>query len=68
MDINCNIEVKQAFPFFPTLFGIYIDKLKNCLEEGGCVGTILDEIVIILLLMLMILFLWKGILLISIRN
>ena len=48
-DINCNIGVKQGFPLTPTLFGIYIDKLKKCLEEVGC-GTILDGIVIILLL------------------
>ena len=49
MDINCNIEFKQGFPFSPTLSGIYIDKLKKCLEEGDCVGTILDELFIILL-------------------
>jgi hypothetical protein len=34
----------------PTLFGIYIDKLENCLEEVGCVIPILTSIVIILLL------------------
>ena len=32
-DIKCNIGVKQGFPLFPTLFGIYIDKPKGCLEE-----------------------------------
>ena len=47
MDINCNIEVKQGFPFSPTLFGIYIDKLKKCLEEAGCVGTILAGILLL---------------------
>ena len=36
--------------FFPTLFGIYIHKLEDCLEEAGCAGTILAVIVIILLL------------------
>ena len=46
----CNIRVKQGFPLSPTLFGIYIDKLEDCLEEVGCAGTILAGIVIILLL------------------
>ena len=49
-DIKCNIGVKQGFPLSPTQFGIYIDKLEGCLEEAGCVGTILAEIVIILIL------------------
>ena len=49
-DIKCNIGVKQGFPFSPTLFGIYIDKLEVCLEEEGCAGTFLVGIVIILLL------------------
>ena len=48
--INFNIGVKQGFPFSPTFFGIYIDTLEKCLEEAGCVGTILVGIVIILLL------------------
>ena len=34
----------------PTLFGIYIDKLEDCLEEAGYVNPILVGIVIILLL------------------
>jgi hypothetical protein len=34
----------------PTLFGIYIDKLEDCLEVAGCVGPTLASIVIILLL------------------
>jgi hypothetical protein len=34
----------------PTLFGIYIDKLEDCLEKAGCVGPTLTGIVINLLL------------------
>jgi hypothetical protein len=34
----------------PYPFGIYIDKLEDCLEEVGCVGLILVGIVIIILL------------------
>jgi hypothetical protein len=34
----------------PTLFGIYIDKLEECLEKAGCVGTTLTGIVINLLI------------------
>jgi hypothetical protein len=33
----------------PTLFGIYIDKLEDCLEEVGCVDPNLTSKVIILL-------------------
>ena len=32
-DINYNIGVKQASPLSPTNFGIYIDKIKGCLEQ-----------------------------------
>jgi hypothetical protein len=34
----------------PTLFGIYIDKLEDCLEEAGFVGPSLTSIVINLIL------------------
>ena len=49
-EINCNIGVKQGCPLSPTLFGIYIDKLEECLEKAGCVGPTLTGIVINLLL------------------
>jgi len=49
-DIKCNVSVKQHFPLFPTLLGIYIDKHEGCLEEVGCARTILAGIVIVLLL------------------
>jgi hypothetical protein len=49
-EINCNIKVKQGCPLSPTLFGIYIDKLKDCLEEASCVIPTLTSIVINLLL------------------
>jgi hypothetical protein len=49
-EINCNIGVKQGCPLSPTLFGIYIDKLEECLEKEGCVGPTLTSIVINLLL------------------
>jgi hypothetical protein len=48
-DINYNIGVKQGRPSSLILFVIYIDKLKGCLEEVGCVSTSLVGIVIILL-------------------
>jgi hypothetical protein len=49
-EINCNIEVKQGCPLSPTFFGIYIDKLEDCLEKTGCVGPTLTGIVINLLI------------------
>jgi hypothetical protein len=49
-EINCNIVVKQGCPLFPTLSGINIDKLEDCLEEAGCVGPTLTGIVINILL------------------
>jgi len=49
-EINCNIGVKQGCPLSPTLFGIYIDKLEECLEKASCVGPTLTGIVINLLL------------------
>jgi hypothetical protein len=49
-EIKCNIRVKQGCPLSPTFFGIYIDKLEDCLEKVGCVGPTLTSIVIDLLL------------------
>ena len=49
-DIKCNIRVKQGCPLSPTLFGIYINKLEECLEIAGCKGTKLASIIINLLL------------------
>ena len=49
-EINCNIGVKQGCPLSPTLFGIYIDKLEECLEKAGCVGPTLTGIVINIIL------------------
>jgi hypothetical protein len=40
----------QGSPLSPTIFGIYIDKLEDCLDVAGCVGPTLASIVIILLL------------------
>ena len=48
--INYDIIVKQGCPLSPILFGIYIDKLEECLEKAGCVGPTLTSIVINLLL------------------
>jgi hypothetical protein len=49
-ETNCNIRVKQGCPLSPTLFGIYIDKLEECLEKTSCVGPTLTIIVINILL------------------
>jgi hypothetical protein len=37
---------KKGCPLSPTLFGIYIDKLEDCLEKTGCVSPTLIGIVI----------------------
>ena len=49
-NINHIVVFKQGCLVSSTLFGIYIDKLEKCLEEVGCIGTVLARIVIILLL------------------
>jgi hypothetical protein len=49
-EINCNIGVKQGCPLSLSLFGIYIDKLEDCLEKAGCVSPTLNGIVINILL------------------
>ena len=49
-DIKCNIGVEQGCPLSPTISNIYIDNLKDCLEEICCVGTTLVGIIITLLL------------------
>ena len=48
--INCNIDVNQGFPLFPSSFGIYIDNSKGCLIEVGHTSMTLAGISIILLL------------------
>ena len=49
-EINCNIGVKQGCPLSPTLFGINIYKLEECLEKAGCVSPTLTSIVISLVI------------------
>jgi hypothetical protein len=62
------MPTKKGCTLSPTPFGIYINKLKGGLEEVACVNTTLARIVIIILLMLMILFLWKGVPMITKSN
>jgi hypothetical protein len=49
-EINCNIGVNHGCPLSTNLFGIYIDKLVDFLEDVGCVRPTFDSIVIILIL------------------
>jgi len=44
-----NKGVKKCSPLSPILFGIDIDMLRDCLEEGSCVGINLVAVVILLL-------------------
>jgi hypothetical protein len=37
IDINCSNSGKQGYLISPTLFGIYIDKIEQFLEEEGCI-------------------------------
>jgi len=48
-DLKCNIGVKKGHPLSPTLFGIYINNLEECLEIVGCKHTDLIGIIITLL-------------------
>jgi hypothetical protein len=43
-EINYNVGVKQGCPLSPTIFGIYIDKLEDCMEEAGCIDPTLTSI------------------------
>jgi len=49
-EIKCNIIVKQGYPLSPTLFGIYIGKLEECLEVARCDDPGLTGMVITFLL------------------
>ena len=49
-EIRCNIGFKKGCPLSTTLFGIYIDKVEECLEAIRCDGTRLIGMVITLLL------------------
>ena len=63
-EIKWKIMVKQGFPLSPTHFGIYIDKLEECLESIGCNGPKLIGIVILLPFMLTILFFFLEVMMI----
>lgn len=49
-DSKCNIKFKQGCRLFPSLFGIYIDKIQECLEIVGCKGMDVTGIIITLLI------------------
>ena len=49
-EIKCNIKVKQGCLLYPALFGIYMDKLEECLEVVGYDGPKLTGPTIILLI------------------
>ena len=48
--LNAILELSKGVPYPPTLFGIYINKLEECLESAGCKGTNLTRVLIIIIL------------------
>jgi hypothetical protein len=44
------LVLSKGAPFYPTLFGIYIDKIAKCLKEEGCIDINIVGIIVIILL------------------
>ena len=38
-DVHSTIGVKQGCPLSPTLFGMYVNEVSNCIERGGDRGA-----------------------------